>query len=74
MLALAVSAPSASAQTPCWKQIQDDWVNDGIIQGVYPLHCYGEAIEHVPNDLQQYTGIIDDITARAGSARRGSGC
>ena len=71
VLALAVSAPSASAQTPCWKQIQDDWVDDGIIQGVYPLHCYGEAIKHVPNDLAQYTGIIDDITAARQQAARG---
>ena len=70
VLALAISAPSASAQTPCWKQIQDDWVDDGIIQGVYPLHCYGEAIKHVPNDLQQYTGIIDDITAARQRASR----
>lgn len=72
MLALAVSAPSASAQSPCWKQIQDDWVDDGIIEGVYPLHCYGEAIKHVPNDLAQYTGIIDDITAARQQAARGT--
>ena len=72
--ALAVAAPPASAQTPCWKQIIDDWVDDGTIQGVYPLHCYGEAIKHVPNDLQQYTGIIDDITAaRQRGARTLSG-
>ena len=71
VLALTVSAPPASAQTPCWKQIQDDWVDDGIIQGVYPLHCYGEAIKHVPNDLAQYTGIIDDITAARQQAARG---
>jgi len=72
--ALAVAAPPASAQTPCWKQIIDDWVNDGTIQGVYPLHCYGDAINHVPNDLQQYTGIIDDITAaRQRGARTLSG-
>src|SRR5262245_55176160 len=68
--ALAVAAPPASAQTACWKQIQDDWVDDGIIQGVYPLHCYNEAIKHVPNDLQQYTGIIDDITAARQQASR----
>ena len=73
-LALGLAAPPASAQTPCWKQIIDDWVDDGIIQGVYPLHCYGEAIKHVPNDLQQYTGIIDDITAaRQRGARTLSG-
>jgi hypothetical protein len=71
VLALAVSAPSASAQTPCWKQIQDDWVAHGTIQGVYPLHCYGEAIKHVPNDLAQYTGIIEEITAARQRAVRG---
>ena len=69
-LAFGLAAPPASAQTPCWKQIQDDWVDDGIIQGVYPLHCYGEAIKHVPNDLQQYTGIIDDINAARQRASR----
>jgi hypothetical protein len=74
VLALGPAAPPASAQTPCWKQIIDDWVNDGIIQNAYPLHCYGEAIKHVPNDLQQYTGIIDDITAaRQRGARTLSG-
>jgi hypothetical protein len=72
--ALALATPPASAQTPCWKQIIDDWVDDGTIQGAYPLHCYGEAVKHVPNDLQQYTGIIDDITAaRQRGVRRLSG-
>ena len=71
VFALTVTAPPASAQTACWKQIIDDWVNDGAIEGVYPLHCYGEAIKHVPNDLAQYTGIIDDITAARQQAARG---
>jgi hypothetical protein len=71
VFALTVTAPPASAQTACWKQIIDDWVNDGAIEGVYPLHCYGEAINHVPNDLAQYTGIIDDITAARQQAARG---
>ena len=70
VFALTVTAPPASAQTACWKQIIDDWVNDGVIEGVYPLHCYGEAIKHVPNDLAQYTGIIDDITAARQRAAR----
>ena len=46
-------------------------MNDGAIEGVYPLHCYGEAIKHVPSDLAQYTGIIDDITAARQQAARG---
>ena len=69
VLSLAVSAPSASAQTACWKQIQDDWVNDGLIQGVYPLHCYGEAIKHVPNDLAAVHGDHRRHHRRHGSGR-----
>jgi len=69
-LALAVAAPPASAKAACWKQIIDDWVDDGAIQHAYPLHCYGDAVKHVPNDLQQYTGIVDDINAARQRAAR----
>jgi len=61
-LALSFSAPPAAAQTPCWRQIINDWVDDDRIDGRYPLHCYGDAIRHVPADLAQYTSIIEDIT------------
>ncbi len=70
VFSLTVTAPPASAKPACWKQIIDDWVDDGVIQGVYPLHCYGEATRHVPNDLQQYTGIVDDINAARQRASR----
>jgi hypothetical protein len=70
VLALAVQAPPASAKPACWKQVIDDWVDDGVIQNLYPLHCYGEAVKHVPNDLQQYTGIVDDINAARQRAAR----
>jgi hypothetical protein len=72
LLALAVSAPQASAKTPCWRQIQDEWVNTNPphISPTYPLHCYGEAIDHVPNDLAQYSSIIEDIQAARQQASR----
>ena len=64
-LALGVSArpaAAAPAQAPCWRQILNDWGDaDGKIDATYPLHCYGEAIAHVPDDLAVYTGIIEDI-------------
>jgi len=72
LLAIAVSAPQASAKTPCWRQIQDEWVNTNPphISPTYPLHCYGEAIDHVPNDLAQYSSIIEDIQAARQQASR----
>jgi hypothetical protein len=69
-LALGVSARPAAAQAPCWRQIINDWVDNDRIDAVYPLHCYREAIAHVPEDLAVYTGIVEDIqNARQGASR-----
>jgi hypothetical protein len=70
VLALAVSAPTASAKTPCWRQIQNEWVSKDRVGTNYPLHCYREAIAHVPEDLAQYSSIIDDIVAARQQASR----
>ena len=43
----------------------NDWVDNDQIDRTYPLHCYREAIAHVPEDLRAYSNIVDDImTAR----------
>jgi hypothetical protein len=72
VLALSVGATAASAKTPCWRQIQNEWVNNQRIATTYPLHCYREAIAHVPEDLRQYSSIEEDIlAARQLAARQG---
>ena len=72
VLALSVAAAAASAKTPCWRQIQNEWVNNQRIATTYPLHCYREAIAHVPEDLRQYSSIEEDIlAARQLAARQG---
>jgi hypothetical protein len=58
---LSVSAPPAAAQTPCWRQIINDWLDNEQINKTYPLHCYGDAIKHIPDDLAQYSSVIEDI-------------
>ena len=71
VLALSVGAAAASAKTPCWAQIQNEWVSNQRI-GIYPLHCYREAIAHVQEDLLQYSSIEQDIlAARQLAARQG---
>jgi hypothetical protein len=62
-LALSVGAAAASAKTPCWRQIQNEWVNNQSIATTYPLHCYREAIAHGPEGLRQYSSIEEDILA-----------
>jgi len=52
----------------------DEWVsnnNPPRIRRTYPLHCYGEAIAHVPEDLRVYSDIELDILAARQLAARG---
>ena len=71
VLALGVAAQPAVAKTPCWKQVIDDWHDhNGRITGTYELHCYREAIAHVPEDLRVYTGIVEDIQSARQQASR----
>jgi hypothetical protein len=58
------SATAASAKgkpkPPCWKTLINDWY-DGRIDGTYPIHCYREALKHLPTDVETYSSARDDI-------------
>jgi hypothetical protein len=62
LLLAALLAGSATAGTPCWKKVLNDWSNSRPI-GVYPLHCYRDAIRNLPEDLRDYSSAADDIQA-----------
>jgi uncharacterized membrane protein YgcG len=62
-----VRAPSAHAATPCWKQLLNDWY-DGRIDQTYPVHCYREALKHLPSDVSTYSSAHDDILRALQSA------
>ena len=69
---LAFGTSPAAAQSSCWRQVINDWVKNDRVPATYPLHCYRDAIAHVPNDLRQYSSIEEDIlAARQQAARRG---
>jgi hypothetical protein len=59
-LVLGFGVAPAAAATPCWKQVINDWF-DGRIDGTYPIHCYQEAISHLPEDVQTYSSAKDEI-------------
>ena len=62
-LLVALFTPGqAAAATPCWKKVLNDWSNGRAI-GSYPLHCYRDAIRHLPEDLRDYSSAADDINA-----------
>jgi hypothetical protein len=62
-LALALFLPArATAATPCWKKVLNDW-SKGRAIGVYPLHCYRDAIKNLPEDVRDYSNAADEINA-----------
>lgn len=60
-------AAPASAATPCWKTLLNDWY-DGRIDKTYPRHCYDDALKHLPADVQTYSSAKDDIQRALQSA------
>ena len=62
MIAATLLAPAASHATtaPCWQRVLDDW-RDGRIDGEYPVHCYRDALSHLPEDLRIYGTAEADI-------------
>jgi hypothetical protein len=59
-LAVAATPASAKSKPPCWKTLINDWY-DGRIDGTYPIHCYREALQHLPTDVETYSSAREDI-------------
>jgi hypothetical protein len=63
MLVFGIAGPAAAAtkgKPPCWKTLINDWY-DGRIEGTYPIHCYRDALNHLPTDVETYSSARDDI-------------
>jgi hypothetical protein len=63
---LLASAGSASAAA-CWKALLTDWY-DGKIDKVYAIPCYNQAVQHLPEDVANYSSARDDIMRALQSA------
>ena len=68
--ALSTAAP-AGAATPCGKKVLADWFDNGRIDRLYPLNCYEEAIDAIPDDLRDYADAEEIITRALQAALRG---
>ena len=60
---LAATASPATASSPCWRQVVQDWSDHRTITGHYSPRCLRQAIKHAPEDLRDYSPLIDDISA-----------
>ena len=55
LVALTVASPaSGAAATACGDKVLADWFDNGRIDRLYPLHCYEDAIDAIPDDLRDY--------------------
>jgi hypothetical protein len=64
LAALSCAAiPSVASAQPCWKRVISDWTKDGKIDGRYSPHCLRTAYKKTPEDLRDYSSILDDINA-----------
>jgi hypothetical protein len=64
LLAVTASPAAAQAATPCWKKVIYDYTDaDGVITGHYSRKCLRQAMKHAGEDLKDYTGILDAISA-----------
>lgn len=62
-LGVAAATPSVARAEPCWHRVITDWTKDGVISNHYSPRCLREAIKKTPEDLRDYSSIIDDINA-----------
>ena len=67
--AAASPAPAAAAK-PCWKQVIDDWSQDGTITGRYSASCIEEALDKVPEDIRAYSDFEEQAKAARIAASR----
>jgi hypothetical protein len=69
------AVPSVASAQPCWQRVISDWTKDGKIDGHYSPRCLRQAYKNTPEDLRDYSSILDDISAAlvAKSSTHGSG-
>ena len=69
-LAAAIAAGLAQAAPPqgalgesqgCADAVVGDWSDNGRVDDLYPLKCYGAAIEELPPDVRDYSSATDEI-------------
>jgi hypothetical protein len=65
-------ASSANAATKCGEKVLADWYDNGRIDRLYPLNCYEEAIDAIPDDIGPYVDAEDVITRALQGAMRGN--
>jgi hypothetical protein len=65
-------ASAAGAATKCGQDVLTDWYDNGRIDKLYPLNCYEEAIDAIPEDIGPYVDAEEVITRALQGALNGN--
>jgi len=68
---VALGAPSSAMASACGDKVLADWFDNGRIDRLYQAHCYEEAIDAIPEDLEQYTDAQEVIGRALQASLRG---
>lgn len=67
---LTTGVAPAEAKTPCGKQVIEDWFDDGRLDKIYSPRCLNDARKRIPDDLEQYSSLDDEILRQRRSSGR----
>lgn len=58
---LVALMPATASAATCWKELVNDYWADNRVDRTYPISCYREAMEKLPDDVQEYSDAQDDL-------------
>jgi hypothetical protein len=61
LAALVALVPATASAATCWKELVNDYWADNRVDRTYPISCYREAMEKLPQDVQEYSDAQDDL-------------
>ena len=70
LLALVVTVlvtlafPATAPASACGDKVLNDWFDNGRVDRIYPTHCYADAIDAIPKDLDPYVDA-EEVISRA---------
>jgi hypothetical protein len=58
---LVALVPATASAASCWQELVNDYWADNRVDRTYPISCYREAMEKLPDDVQAYSDAQDDL-------------
>ena len=61
LASLVAVVPGTASAAVCWQELVNDYWADNRVDRTYPISCYREAMQKLPDDVQAYSDAQDDL-------------